>query len=604
MLQATAFFVYIMTWLKWIANQLTANGFCREEGGGVYQALYRKWRPMVFSDVIGQDHVTVTLKNEIMQNRLSHAYLFAGSRGTGKTTCAKILAKAVNCLQPVNGDPCNTCAICTGLNNGSILDVTEIDAASNNGVDNIRDLREEVNFTPAQTKMRAYIIDEVHMLSTGAFNALLKTLEEPPPHALFILATTEVHKLPATILSRCQRFDFRRIVPADIVTRLQYIAGQEGFILEEEAAYLIARVADGAMRDALSLLDQCAGHEGPIDITTVSAVAGLAHKDYLFRMADAILARDSATLLTLIDELHNASCDMERLCAEMIQFFRNLMLLKTVQDPAALIVCTPTELQALQQEAAQFSLETIFLTLDTLQHSADSLHFSPNRRVEMEMTLLKLCHPALNTSNDALLARIANLESKVQDIKANPLAPAQLPQHEITSLPSQLAATPDSDTVSQPKAERTQPADLPWEEDPLPPDPQPEPERKVQESPPPPPGPGGDTPFREWPQVLQELRNLDMPLCGILNQSFAVVQEDHTLLIQANHELFASFLEHPTHKKAIQEAVLRVTKQEYKLGIYQGNVKPNPDPAPNPLLDTVLQRAQEAGIPVDFSKKY
>ena len=248
----------------------------------MYQVLYRKYRPKVFSDVYGQDHVTSTLKNEIKNGRISHAYLFTGSRGTGKTTCAKILAKAVNCEHNIDGEPCNECEVCKGLDNGSIYDVVEIDAASNNGVDNIRELRDDTNYAPTRGKYRVYIIDEVHMLSTGAFNALLKTLEEPPAHVIFILATTEVHKLPATILSRCQRFDFKRIQPETMAKRLNQVAEAEGITLESDAALLIARIADGALRDGLSILDQCAGRGKTVDTRLVSEVAGLAVEPILF----------------------------------------------------------------------------------------------------------------------------------------------------------------------------------------------------------------------------------------------------------------------------------------------------------------------------------
>ena len=301
----------------------------------MYQVLYRKWRPQVFSDVAGQPHVTDTLRRELQEGRLSHAYLFTGSRGTGKTTCAKILAKAVNCLHPVDGNPCNECEICKGIDSGSILDVIEIDAASNNGVDNIRDLREEANFTPVAAKYRVYIIDEVHMLSIGAFNALLKTLEEPPSYVLFILATTEVHKLPATILSRCQRFDFRRIPPEDIAARLEYVAGQEGMELAHDAALLIARIADGALRDALSLLDQCAGRSKQITVEIVSEAAGLAGRGHLYELSAALRAEDSARRSPCLDELHQGSCDMERLCGDLIDHFRNLMIAKTVPTLAS-----------------------------------------------------------------------------------------------------------------------------------------------------------------------------------------------------------------------------------------------------------------------------
>ena len=265
----------------------------------MYKVLYRKYRPRVFADVVGQPQVTVTLKNELMRGRISHAYLFTGSRGTGKTTCAKILARAVNCLRPVDGDPCGECEICRGLEDGSLLDVMEIDAASNNGVENVRAIIEETSFTPARAKYRVYIIDEVHMLSPAAFNALLKTLEEPPAHVVFILATTEVHKLLPTILSRCQRFDFHRIDPELMAARLEQVSGLEGARLDQEAALLIARTADGALRDALSLLDQCLGRGTHITLETVYETAGLAARDYLGQLARAVAERDPAAALGL-----------------------------------------------------------------------------------------------------------------------------------------------------------------------------------------------------------------------------------------------------------------------------------------------------------------
>ena len=316
----------------------------------MYQALYRKWRPRTFSDVSGQEPVTTALKNELKTGRLSHAYLFTGCRGTGKTTCAKILAKAVNCAHPVDGDPCNECAVCRGIDDGSVLDVAEIDAASNNGVDSIRDLRDEVAFTPVSGKYRVYIIDEVHMLSAGAFNALLKTLEEPPAHVIFILATTEVHKLPATILSRCQRFDFGRIRPEDIAARIHYVAGEEGLTVTEDAAMLLARLADGALRDALSLLDQCASVARHIDMDTVTTVTGMAGQDVLAELTDCVAAQDAAAALALVDRLYRSSKDMERLCAEWVTYMRNLMILHTVAEPSELVVAAPQELEQMRFE--------------------------------------------------------------------------------------------------------------------------------------------------------------------------------------------------------------------------------------------------------------
>ena len=364
-----------------------------------YQALYRKWRPQVFADVVGQEHVTRTLMNEVRTGRHSHAYLFTGSRGTGKTTCAKIFAKAVNCEHPVNGDPCNCCETCKGIDAGSILDVVEIDAASNNGVDNIREIRDEANFTPVGGKYRVYIIDEVHMLSTGAFNALLKTLEEPPEHVKFVLATTEVHKLPATILSRCQRFDFHRISPEDIAARLTYVAKEENLQLTDGAANLIARLADGALRDALSILDQCIGQSTSIDEATVNAVVGLAGRDYLFQLADSILHRNSAMALAQIDDLYNRSCDMERLCNELINHFRNLMVCKAVKNPKDLIVCSAVELAAYQSAAKKTSMSDILNTLNALGDALVLIRKGLNRRVEMEMALIRLCTDGIYTEN-------------------------------------------------------------------------------------------------------------------------------------------------------------------------------------------------------------
>ena len=364
-----------------------------------YQALYRKWRPQVFADVVGQEHVTRTLMNEVRTGRHSHAYLFTGSRGTGKTTCAKIFAKAVNCEHPVNGDPCNCCETCKGIDAGSILDVVEIDAASNNGVDNIREIRDEANFTPVGGKYRVYIIDEVHMLSTGAFNALLKTLEEPPEHVKFVLATTEVHKLPATILSRCQRFDFHRISPEDIAARLTYVAKEENLQLTPGAANLIARLADGALRDALSILDQCIGQSTNIDEATVNAVVGLAGRDYLFQLADSILHRNSAMALAQIDDLYNRSCDMERLCNELINHFRNLMVCKAVKNPKDLIVCSAVELAAYQSVAKKTSMSDIMNTLNALGDALVLIRKGLNRRVEMEMALIRLCTDGIYTEN-------------------------------------------------------------------------------------------------------------------------------------------------------------------------------------------------------------
>ena len=379
----------------------------------MYQVLYRKYRPKVFADVYGQEHVTSTLKNEIKENRIAHAYLFTGSRGTGKTTCAKILAKAVNCENSIDGEPCNECEVCKGLDSGTIYDVVEIDAASNNGVDNIRDLREEANYTPSRGKYRVYIIDEVHMLSTGAFNALLKTLEEPPAHVIFILATTEVHKLPATILSRCQRFDFKRIQPETMSVRLKQVAQLEGMELDDDAAILIARIADGALRDGLSILDQCAGRSKKIDSALVSEVAGLAGREALYKLTDCICTQNSSSAMTVISELYQNSYDMERLCVEMINHLRNFLIVKTVKDSRGLIICTDDEYNSIILSAENFTLENVIFALDLFQDALTKIKTGANARAELEMAFVKLCEPKLDVNIDSLVDRISKLERAV-----------------------------------------------------------------------------------------------------------------------------------------------------------------------------------------------
>ncbi|MEG2429417.1 MAG: DNA polymerase III subunit gamma/tau, partial [Oscillospiraceae bacterium] len=389
----------------------------------MYLALYRKWRPKTFADVIGQEHITTTLKNEIEQNRLAHSYLFTGPRGTGKTTCSKILSMAVNCDNPINGNPCMVCENCKGIENGSVLDVVEIDAASNNGVDNIRDLRDEASYTPSQCKYRVYIIDEAHMLSTGAFNALLKIMEEPPPHVIFILATTEAHKVPATILSRCQRFDFHRIKSDCISKRLLYISNEEkAFTLNQDAADLIARLSDGGMRDALSLLDQCVAscpitsqdEQVIVTLDTVTESAGVVTQDYLFNMANFIFNGEASSAVTLIDELYAMSKDLQSLANELVLYFRNIMLTQTLKNPADLVLVLPNELERITVLATKFLPSQILYYITQLQDCMSQMAKNVDRRLSFELCLVRLCTPSLSTSNDALLARIDMLESKLR----------------------------------------------------------------------------------------------------------------------------------------------------------------------------------------------
>jgi len=574
----------------------------------MYQVLYRKYRPRVFADVYGQDHVTSTLKNEIKEGRISHAYLFTGSRGTGKTTCAKILAKAVNCPNAVDGEPCNTCEICKGLDSGTIYDVVEIDAASNNGVDNIRDLREEVNYTPTRGKYRVYIIDEVHMLSTGAFNALLKTLEEPPAHVIFILATTEVHKLPATILSRCQRFDFKRIQPETMAVRLQQVAGLEGMELAPDAATLIARIADGALRDGLSILDQCAGRSKQITAQLVSEVAGLAGREALYRLSDAVLARDSSAAVEELAQLHENSYDMERLCVEMINHFRNFMMVKTVKKSRELIICTDDEYKHIEASAGQFTLAQILRGLDLFQSTLVKIKGGATPRIEMEMAFIRLCEPKLETDSDAINQRLSALERAVQNgVPAAPVktvqspapaahpAPAQ-PTVPPTPQPTPAAAAPVPEPEPVP-ATSAEPVSAPVSE-PAPVQPEPpvplEPAAAA-----PSPAPAADSEqklFMQWADLMEILHRTDIALFGVLSGSQGYTRGEF-FLIDSPNPTIKEFIKISTHAKAIRAALHELTGHNYKLGLFK---KKSTEQAPrrDPLED-LLSKARENHIQIE-----
>ena len=358
----------------------------------MYRALYRKWRPQRFADVVGQTAIVTALQNQISAGRIGHAYLFTGTRGTGKTTCAKIFAKAVNCLDTSSPDPCGECEICKGIDSGSVMDIIEMDAASNNGVDDIRDLRDEVAYLPSVCKYKVYIIDEVHMLSTAAFNALLKTMEEPPEHVIFILATTEVQKVPVTILSRCQRYDFTRITADDIAGRLLYVAGQEKIELDENAAQLIGRLADGAMRDALSILDTCAGVDNHVDEALVRRMAGVTDRGYLFEISDAIAAGDSVTALEKIAELRQQSVDMRRLCMELAGHYRNLMLCALPGGTSLLTGISPEEETAYTQRR-DFPQREAIRAVNAFGSALEKMSRGTDQRIELELALFSLSEP-------------------------------------------------------------------------------------------------------------------------------------------------------------------------------------------------------------------
>lgn len=577
----------------------------------MHKALYRKWRPQVFSDVSGQSHITETLMHEVEVGRLSHAYLFTGSRGTGKTTCAKILSKAVNCLNPQNGNPCNECEVCRGIDDGSILDVTEIDAASNNGVDNIRDLREEANFTPAVAKYRVYIIDEVHMLSTGAFNALLKTLEEPPSHVLFILATTEVHMLPATILSRCQRFDFRRIPPEDIAKRLLLVAEKENLKLAEDAAMLIARIADGALRDALSILDQCASFSEEITLNIVSKAAGLLGRDYLFEISDAIKNQDSSAVLSIIDRLHASSCDMERLINELVNHFRNVMITKTTKNPEEFIVCTPDEINRYKEYASSVTYGTILYIMETLTTESAQLKYSAHQRAKVETMLIRLCSPKLSTEISALVSRIDELQAQIMMLKAGnasaiPISPKPQTIEPVKEIPiiENKAPIAEATPVSSEKPLQSEtPQYTRDEEPPLPPEPPVS--APVMDEPVTPKAPVDMTlvtesdkaqPFTAWANCLEQLSKISKPLYPMLVGSEAY-RAGNTVFIKAKNTAFPALFKIKMNSDAISDAIMRATGEKLRPAIYTDGESPVANEGAEPV-DVLISKLNK--MQIDF----
>ena len=449
----------------------------------MYQALYRKWRSRTFDEVVGQDHVTQTLKRQVASGRLSHAYLFTGTRGTGKTSCAKLLARAVNCEHPVDGNPCNACPACLGIENGSILDVLELDAASNNRVDDIRAILDEAAYTPATVKKRVYIVDEVHMLSAQAFNALLQILEEPPEHLMFILATTEVHKVPATIKSRCQQFAFKRLRAEDIAAHLLRVSGAEGFSLSEDAAALIARLAGGGMRDALSLLDQCSGGGEAVDEERVLSTLGLAGNLEAAALLEHAAGGDTAAALERLDKLYAGGKEMTALAGELSALVRDLLVRKTAPRAGAALMTGGFDNETLKRLSGRFDVPRLVQMLSCLQKTAADLSRSANRRTDMELCLVTLCDPALDPSPAGLCARVARLE------EGGGPAPVRTP-------------VPDTERAASPAPRREAPPqeEVPWEEPPLPeeppareedappwdvePEPRPVPVRKPQPAPP------------------------------------------------------------------------------------------------------------------------
>lgn len=518
-----------------------------------YQALYRKYRPQTFSDVVGQEHITETLKNELSEGKTVHAYLFTGTRGTGKTSCAKILARAVNCLNPQNGDPCLECESCKAITEGENTDIVEIDAASNNGVDNIRELRDMISFAPASSKYRVYIIDEVHMLSLGAFNALLKTLEEPPSHVIFILATTEVHKLPATILSRCQRFDFRRIDNSKICERIQYIASKEGLTVTDDAATLIAAAADGGMRDALSILDLCASNSSNIDEATVESVCAMAGNDYLLEMADAIKEKDTEKALLLIDRLHNSSVDMLRLLAELTSHYRDLMIVKTVKGKSRPVVCSASRMKSLEEQAEGYNIKDIMYCLNILQTASAAMQ-TGNRRCEMEMAVIRMCDTKLSTDVDALERRITALEKGIVNV----------PKKQVKTETVAETVVEEDDEIPPPESEYEPAAEPVAAETTIP---------KAQPK-------DGVNEVEDWNEIIRILTTSCPLIAGVLKGSKAYIKGAY-LLIDAPNSQFRSMINSGNgyYKDSIRKAAFSVLGETYKLGPYTPeNTKVDTDP--------------------------
>ena len=494
----------------------------------MYQALYRKWRPRAFEDVVSQTTVTQALINQIRTGKTAHAYLFTGSRGTGKTTCARIFAKAINCLNPKGGEPCLECEICKAAENGSLADIIEIDGASNSGVADVRELREGVAYTPEMCKYKVYIIDEAHMISVSAFNALLKTMEEPPPHVKFILATTEVHKVPETIVSRCQHFDFGRIKTEDMVERLEYIASQESFTLSGDAATMIARLSDGGMRDALSLLDRCSAYADDITLETVSEAAGISGREHLFTLLEKIAARDTAAAVAVVDELHAGSKDLKVLCAELLEQFRNLMLLRSAEKAERLIVCMPDELARLKETAKLMPLDRIFACIGFLQTLNERFARATDRRIETEMCMVRLCG-AMNipAETGAGSEDISALGEEMAELKTQVRELSRAVAGGIAIQPAQNQA-------------------LPQEKKPAPP---PTPSKKFD--------PNDFTPLAEWQEILGIIEQKAPALHAFLKTSLAAIEGNTFCVVVSSNFIIQKF------KKSNDAALLKDIVKEY-----------------------------------------
>lgn len=577
----------------------------------MYRALYRKWRPQRFADVVGQTAIVTALQNQIAAGRIGHAYLFTGTRGTGKTTCAKIFAKAVNCLDTSSPDPCGECEICKGIDSGAIMDIIEMDAASNNGVDDIRDLRDEVAYLPSVCKYKVYIIDEVHMLSTAAFNALLKTMEEPPEHVIFILATTEVQKVPVTILSRCQRYDFTRITADDIAKRLLYVAEQEKIELDENAAQLIGRLADGAMRDALSILDTCAGVDNKVDEALVRRMAGVTDRGYLFEISDAIAAGDSVTALEKIAELRQQSVDMRRLCMELASHYRNLMLCALPGGTALLTGISPEE-EAAYTQRRDFPQREAIRAINAFGAALEKMSRGTDQRIELELAVFSLTQPEAATA--PVVVQAAPAAAAPQAFASAPAAFVSAPPVQTT--PSVVPPTVSGTQPIPAPPVSDAPDDLPppIDDDPpfLQPELKPAPKPAVQPAPQAalrpavrkaePPRPVGPLePFGFWPAVLADLEENDAMLISFLRGTKAYC-DGRRVLFECS-DAFRDYIRNNNEvKKQLREAIYRVSRIKYNIGPYE---EPKDTSASTSAvsLDETLHTMQELGVDLKIVDK-
>ena len=506
----------------------------------MHQALYRKWRPQTFEDVCGQEHITSILQYEAQNGALSHAYLFCGSRGTGKTTCAKILAKAVNCHNPQNGSPCGKCEACLAIDNGSTTDVLEMDAASNNGVDNIRDIRDEVVYSPSSMRYRVYIIDEVHMLSASAFNALLKTLEEPPEHVIFILATTELQKLPATIISRCQRFDFRRISTDVLVNRLTYIAKEEGISLDAESARLLAKLAQGGMRDAISLLELCAGGGRAVTPEVVAETVGITGREAMIETVRAVAESNYDALFEQIAAVVRSSKDISVFWQDLISIWRDMLILKTTQNAVTYLDLTDHEAEEMKSITALFRKETLIRHCKLLEDALFAMAKANSvKRVIAEMTLVRMCDAALDTSPEAMLSRIAQLEERL-DTGTLPLAPKNQEKAEKTTpvVQKQVETVRKAEEKTAPVAEKKPtPASASV------------PTRTLRT-------------IRSWMEVVERISRSDPMRASFVKSSRAYETEDGKVIVRFGDSFSMQMMEQGEARDRLRTAVSAILKRD------------------------------------------